>query len=193
MNKAAYLSLSIIAMIGASSMARADNYLFQIDAISPNLIELSYYKNGGLLRRDDYPQANAVASGFVLQSNATLPFTFDNQFNYYGPHGKFLYDTIHTSGAAGDRLIYFDFSGPAYASISGPLPNGGHYDWNAGWLPAVIAGRVSNNDFYDIQIRSYDRSAIAVPEPSSWAMLMAGFGVVGAVARRRATVRPIVA
>jgi hypothetical protein len=29
---------------------------------------------------------------------------------------------------------------------------------------------------------------MAVPEPASWAMLIAGFGLVGAAARRRRTV-----
>jgi hypothetical protein len=36
-------------------------------------------------------------------------------------------------------------------------------------------------------IDNFSLSAAAVPEPASWAMLIAGFGLVGAVARRRRT------
>ncbi len=40
---------------------------------------------------------------------------------------------------------------------------------------------------YDRGFRTYVDAAGAVPEPATWAMLIAGFGIVGAAARRRRT------
>ncbi|MGL6043058.1 MAG: PEPxxWA-CTERM sorting domain-containing protein, partial [Sandaracinobacteroides sp.] len=40
---------------------------------------------------------------------------------------------------------------------------------------------------FDAVFRTYtDRAAAVVPEPASWALMIAGFGLTGAMLRRRA-------
>lgn len=48
---------------------------------------------------------------------------------------------------------------------------------------------VSTPSDFDVGFRSYVETLAAVPEPASWAMMIAGFGLTGAAMRRRRMVR----
>jgi len=57
-------------------------------------------------------------------------------------------------------------------------------------VPVFASGPAYGNAFEAYNAANWSITPAAIPEPSSWAMLNAGFGLVGAVARRR---RPAVA
>jgi hypothetical protein len=54
------------------------------------------------------------------------------------------------------------------------------YYFNATGTSFTLTGLVSNDGYW-----VGDNFTFAVPEPANWAMLIAGFGLVGVVARRR--------
>jgi hypothetical protein len=60
--------------------------------------------------------------------------------------------------------------------------------WNSGDL--TQAALALNAYGYPQQV-AYDDIALSVPEPSTWAMLIAGFGLAGAALRRRRYVRVV--
>jgi hypothetical protein len=75
-------------------------------------------------------------------------------------------------------FLVFDTEGGSYA-IAGDTRNRytrGMTHANAGFVPF--------SDF-DYTFRSYADGVAAVPEPASWALMIAGFGLVGGAARRR--------
>lgn len=58
----------------------------------------------------------------------------------------------------------------------------------AGVAHSVVFGGLSNSQVFDDLTFGSATPGGGVPEPASWAMLVAGFGLVGAAARRRKTV-----
>ncbi|MFS0771951.1 esterase-like activity of phytase family protein [Sphingomonas sp. 1P08PE] len=89
----------------------------------------------------------------------------------------------------GDGSTSFSFP---FVTIEDVLPvdeqtllivNDNNYPGSAGRTP----GRSDNNEF--IKVRLDRPFAAAVPEPSSWALMIAGFGVVGGALRRRGVAR----
>ena len=122
-------------------------------------------------------------SGSFYQCAATS--TFDPGSTTFGPpvpadFFAFKYDNVNQSGG-GSSFYFFQpgafaatgvYSNAGQPNPSGPLfdPNGDEYAvGNAG--PATLTVRQS--------------LAGAVPEPATWAMMIAGFGVIGAGMRRR--------
>lgn len=95
-------------------------------------------------------------------SSLGLVFSVGDQF-------ALTFDAAEPNFIGWGNVQYYD-SGPTFYR-TGPT---------ASWVSAGT----------DVGFATYmDRSfAPAVPEPSSWAMLIAGFGLIGAVARRRAVV-----
>lgn len=66
------------------------------------------------------------------------------------------------------------------------------YNWELDFsdrVEATVGGVLTYTDF-DVRTDGSFTTA-AVPEPASWAMLLAGFAGLGFVARRRASVRPV--
>lgn len=56
----------------------------------------------------------------------------------------------------------------------------------SGWSPGTFVGAVDNVSFtFDDNTSSFNFEVSAVPEPATWAMLIAGFGLAGAALRRR--------
>ena len=79
---------------------------------------------------------------------------------------------IGLQGVSSDRNVFLGF---ASAFSGAATSNDGGVTWFDGYRTATgVAVSLSG-------------SAAVVPEPASWAMLVAGFGLVGAVARRRRT------
>ena len=50
-----------------------------------------------------------------------------------------------------------------------------------------------SGDQINLHTLALDGTLAAVPEPATWAMMLAGFGVVGGLARRRRTLNPVLA
>jgi hypothetical protein len=165
--------------LGAGVAQAADSYLIQLDDTSrADTITGNTYKNGGAVPIQSvvFPD-DMINAPYVLWSGATLIATFDNQFNYYETDGVTLSDTVEISGTAGNNFFQVVFlSDPNSLSA---LPNGGVNIETGKFQPGVLAGVVSNNDFYNLQIAS----DIDVPEPATWAMMLLGFGGLGAAMR----------
>jgi hypothetical protein len=132
-------------------------------------------------------QANIVDWGFDL---------FDNGVNFTlnGPSNSGLLVSGSDLSATASGL-FFNFSGSGLALFQNPfIGSGSNFICFAATTGCDGVGngiRISTNTFGDgipqtglQQIGT--ASGGAVPEPASWAMLIAGFGLVGAVARRRA-------
>jgi hypothetical protein len=98
--------------------------------------------------------------------------------------GKFRYFTYDVDGSSFDPAGYFVNGVFTQLSTNGqPRP---------AFQIGTFSFTVTAGDSYGFYVRTTDgalgRGALtvgAVPEPASWAMLIAGFGLVGAVARRR--------
>jgi hypothetical protein len=172
---------ALVVGFGAGVAQAADDYLIQLDDTSPNdTIAGNTYKNGpNLIQSVIFPN-DQLNSPYVLWSGATLLATFDNQFNYFETDGVTLSDTVEVSGNAGDTFFTINFNSDPNANL---LPNGGFNIENGKFQPGVLAGVVSNGDFYNLEIAS---DVNEVPEPATWTMMLLGAGLVGLVARRRA-------
>lgn len=80
---------------------------------------------------------------------------------------------MHASNHSG-AFLFDDAMLPAASALNG--------SWNIAWLNN--GGQVP--DYSNLTIFARDQTLNPVPEPESWAMLLAGLGAVGAIARRRA-------
>lgn len=89
-----------------------------------------------------------------------------------------------------------NFAGQSATTANYDLPNHGFSGWmNTSYnfiannatetLSFVAYGNVAVPPFALLDGVTFSQEAGAVPEPASWAMLLVGFGMVGAVARRR--------
>lgn len=113
--------------------------------------------------------------------------------NYQGPD---WYQLAFGTSA----LVAFDSGNAAYLSLVGGLPsyNPDHvytFDLNTGTTtPSVLHFGVTDGNFgdnsgaYSITVTQLGG---AVPEPATWALMLLGFGMVGAGMRKRTNVRSL--
>ena len=137
----------------------------------------------GLADGADAPRNTVDAGGFYTK-RATAGVS---EGAWYGISG------VNWSLAAGDWWVYFAV-----------LPNGhamnteGGDDTLTGYMPkpapnplldeAFISqstGGWLGSDSLDIGVRIYDNTIGGVPEPAAWALMICGFGMAGAMIRRR--------
>lgn len=90
-----------------------------------------------------------------------------------------------TSAAAGFNAGTGNGSG-TFFEIAGSRINGAFLDNGPNAL--IRGSNIGNPGQFRFQVRNGQVVLPGVPEPSTWAMLIAGFGLVGATMRRRATV-----
>jgi len=160
---------------------------------------VSFGSNSLALREDD-PDANfsMAPSGqtvmFFLTGSAVLNYSagFEDGFSFYYSNVSFsgvvnVYDGLNASGN-----LLGSIELPALGV--GPDPLNPFSNWEIGALAfdgvamSIDFGGTVNQVGYDnITFGSVDPTIPAVPEPETYAMLLAGLAVVGAVARRRRT------
>ncbi len=145
----------------------------------------------------------AYISPALATNNATLtsPFSLSRVSFYWGSIDQ--YNSVDVLGTAngGATQTLFSLAGgalpPANGDQSGASTNR-RVTFTAGSGEAITGLRfVSTGVAFEIddvagQLLG-DGSPSNVPEPASWAMLVAGFGIVGAAARRRRTARIVAA
>jgi hypothetical protein len=102
-------------------------------------------------------------------------YTSANQsgtINYFGPGTPTAFGSYLGNPGFADRIVRYDFIIPHTASSVFLSLNAGGAGFQYG-------------DDESWGIDNFSLLAATVPEPASWAMLIAGFGLVGAAARRR--------
>lgn len=130
-----------------------------------------------------------LVSGVVDPSNANRLATFDLIAPSWGPNITYQVTSIDVSSV---NLVYA--AGQQFAIT---LENLGGFNGLGGWAVSSRGyaggtglGRPSATATWqqtsDLAFATYvDTGAGAIPEPATWALLITGFGVIGASARRR--------
>jgi hypothetical protein len=115
---------------------------------------------------------------------------FDDTFEFTIPQDGFGSGSISTSFSSGsaNKLVITDLiiNGVSYALID--EPNG--QSRSVGGIPIIngvlntirVIGEVTGSGLYS---GTATFTAVAIPEPASWALMIAGFAAVGAAVRRR--------
>ena len=117
----------------------------------------------------DYPTANAINIAFANNASG-ISFTYEN----YGSGNNSFYTAYNAANqvvSTGSLDLVSNFAQVAVAGSG--IRN-----------LEINNGRTSGSWEYGIHSLSF--TAGAVPEPASWALMIGGFGIVGAAMRRRA-------
>jgi hypothetical protein len=176
--KAAGLGALLIGGIGLASPAAAqNNYLFQWNDTIEGHLWADTFKNGVLIQHTDVGPED-YNGNYILWAG-TIVNDFDVSFNIYDSDG--LSDTWHLFATAGDTFFGTPFHSDTEGSSLTPLPNGIKL-WETGGWQTVGSFTVSNGDTYTL------RFASDAPEPASWALMLSGFGAIGAALRRKRAV-----
>ncbi len=128
---------------------------------------------------------------FSFSSGAPSAVTGTGQFSFLDANGNaFLTSNVKTDTEASVHFGQFFGSGDFTSGLPGSLTfSGVRY---VGTLDAYGDSSVISRDYANPALYLTADSALvggAVPEPASWALMIAGFGAVGAAARRRTKVR----
>lgn len=154
-----------------------------------------------------------VAAAVTVNDRLSADGTEDIFFNFSGGAFSVQVDPANTNGLADPEIFLFQDNGSPSGALTGSLV--GHDDDSGPGLSALISGTlaagnyvlsVGRYDFTQAEARSgkadftpmerrfvatfsngvtISNGPAAVPEPASWAMMVAGFGVIGFALRRR--------
>jgi hypothetical protein len=111
-----------------------------------------------------------------------------------GFNAPFMGTALFSFNKGNDVLITGNNIGLVSYTVSPNAPGFGFFLQHPGGKPQVSsfvysAGAGALYHASRINVVNLD----AVPEPATWAMMLAGFGVVGGLARRRRTLNPVLA
>lgn len=151
-----------------------------------------------------------VSSGAGCNSGIALDFTGTSLsdssgvdavgFNLFDPASSWYYPSIFTALVTfgDDSVAGYDLNAnlgigifpdttPAYARFFGVQSDLGI---KSIWIPASVRQYVDGPRSFGVEIDNLTIGAVtaAVPEPATWAMMIAGFFAIGAAARRRGRV-----
>jgi hypothetical protein len=147
------------------------------------------------------PSANfALTNGTVASPSFTAFYfnsfgstgAFDDTFEFTVPQDGLASVSVSTSfsGGSSNKLTFTDFiiNGTAYALIASPGGQSrtiGDIPITSGVLNTIrVIGTITGSGIYTGTVTF---TSSPVPEPASWAMMIGGFGLIGAAMRRRTT------
>jgi hypothetical protein len=129
---------------------------------------------------------------FLDANNAVLNVTngFTTGFSFWYSSSTVATVTVYSGlDATGDVLGTIDLDAQGFDNCVGD-PTGDFCNWTAigvafaGTAYSIDFGGTANQTGYDNITFGSDRPG-GIPEPATWAMMILGFGLVGATARRR--------
>ncbi len=175
----------LLGQASAASLVTADHHAATVftDYSAPGLISFDIdFGNLAPVRLDYRIEAgdltgplafNAVVRNFSGEGFEHVTFSLSNaRFDDIGTVARqFGTHTLSLSNAGRTARIAFDLPEYLDVAIGNPLGVNGQFDW-----------RIDNTGLLAGDTLSI---AVAVPEPETWAMLLAGLGLVGMMARRR--------
>ena len=171
--------LALVASLALAGMsAHAGGTFILMDSGDPGDFENSWTINSSVLGETgakgstfaDFFLFNVPDDEYVSFSLFGSKVTFTPPANSMDPYGFVLY------GLGGSPFVVDSKSGTTAHSIEG-----GEYRLASGTYELDVFGAfTSKNGTYDVNI-----FGSPVPEPSGWALLLAGLGVTGLLARRR--------
>lgn len=146
---------------------------------------------------EGHPSAGVLAqtlANYVIQPNTRYTLTLDVGRPYGTPAFGYHFGLIAGLGAEGSVLAsrpgFYDVQEGAFQSFTLVFDTGASGAEIGRTLSVALGG---NNQFgggaaYDnIRLDATSLSAGAVPEPGAWALMISGFGLAGAMIRRRRT------
>jgi hypothetical protein len=153
-----------------------------------------FAKGGSTDRYVDLLINSTYGQGPTARIESTTLFDLDAGVRY-----KLSFDFSPTSGASGNGPFNWNLTasiGGFTTTVDGSSGFGSSLDWHSVDLyftpntdqlmvPIIFAVASTFTDYANAPIDNVSFSAAPVPEPESWAMLLAGLGLVGFVARRR--------
>lgn len=165
----------------------APTYLF-----SPATLALVDADAGGGGNFGNEPSPNTIMF-FLDANNAILnaPDGFDTGFSFYYTSSTAATVTVYDGlDGTGNVLGTIDLEAQYTDNCTGD-PTGTFCNWTAigvafdGIAMSIDFGGTANQTGYDNITFGADTPGGAVPEPTTWAMMIAGLGLVGASMRRR--------
>jgi hypothetical protein len=160
------------ALLQAANLLRLDDYG------SPNLGDLGY---NTLLRGTAYVGGYALSDAITI---AGLTQGTDYLVQIWQPFWDANWATSYVAGNASAAVYSSGIAQSGAPAQARPQFVVGNFTADAATQSISLAGSTGIVMFGAIQVRELDMSS-TIPEPASWAMLIAGFGLTGAAMRRR--------
>ena len=197
---AAPASAAIVVVIGAPGVKTDENVLFQ--NLGPAALIVAPTNKGTNVSFTGQETLDATAGGQAKISGADGDFTALNFFATDLTTGfgavKFSLGGLKGPESPDDvsaTIRFFDQFGAATTITNAPLDSGQNWFAAFATMGSVIS-RVEIGTSADIRDARHFRIATTniagvVPEPATWLMMIAGFGLVGGALRRRTSRAPI--
>jgi len=141
------------------------------------------------------PPAGSIPSGTPYLSvlgggSATIDFASGVEAFQFDWGSIDRYNTLIIDSSGPEKIIIpgGNFANPANGDRSSPATNGLFTVWGTAgenFQSITLESRSNSFEIDNLAVRNMASSMIAVPEPATWAMMILGFGGVGATLRKR--------